>query len=227
MKVHELMSTEVVTASTEMNLKEVARLMLGHQISGVPIIDDDQRLIGIVTEADIIHQESLRAGGDRLGILKPAPGNNDTTPTTAGEAMSGHVVTTAPEVDHTVAARLMETRGVKRLPVVDVDGRVVGIISRSDIMTSFARPDELIEDEIQVDILDRILWTEPGAITVEVVDGRVTLHGLVPKKSDSRILEELSKRLDGVVEVNVDDVYYTIDDTRAGQASGGAPLALW
>jgi CBS-domain-containing membrane protein len=137
------------------------------------------------------------------------------------------VVTTAPEVDHTVAARLMETRGVKRLPVVDVDGRVVGIISRSDIMTSFARPDELIEDEIQVDILDRILWTEPGAVTVEVVDGRVTLHGLVPKKSDSRILEELSKRLDGVVGVNVEDVYYTIDDTRAGQASGGAPLALW
>jgi len=126
-----------------------------------------------------------------------------------------------------LAARVMETRGVKRLPVVDADGHIVGIISRSDIMASFARPDELIEDEIQVDILDQILWTAPGAVTVEVVDGRVTLRGTVPTKTDANILAALTGALDGVVEVNSDEVYYGIDDTSGGQVSAGVPYGLW
>ena len=121
----------------------------------------------------------------------------------------------------------METRGVKRLPVVDADGHIVGIISRSDIMASFARPDELIEDEIQVDILDQILWTAPGAVTVEVVDGRVTLRCTVPTKTDANILAALTGALDGVVEVNSDEVYYGVDDTSGGQVSAGVPYGLW
>ncbi len=223
MRVHELMSTDVVTATPDTSLKEVARLMLGHSVSGIPIVDADKRLIGIVTEADIVHHEALRASGDRLGILHTILGEDEPA-TTAGQAMTSHVVTTGPEEDHTVAARLMETRGVKRLPVVDVDGHVLGVVSRSDIMTSFARPDELIEDEIQVDILDRILWLEPGTVEVEVDEGSVTLRGTVDKKSDARILEELTKRLDGVVAVDIRGLHYTFDDTRKGQTPSGAPL---
>ena len=227
MRVHELMTTDVVTATTESSLKEVARLMLGHQISGIPIVDGEGRLIGIVTEADILHRESVRASGAHLGILHNILGDADPPPTSAGDAMSPHVITTAAETDHTLAARLMETRGVKRLPVVDAEGHVIGIISRSDIMASFARPDELIEDEIQVDILDRILWTEPGAVSVEVVDGRVTLRGKVPSKTDARILAGLTGAVDGVVEVNTDEVYYTIDDTAGGHVSSSVPYGLW
>lgn len=111
MKVHELISTEVVTAATETSLKEVARMMLGHRISGVPIVDEDDRLVGVVTEADILHHESLRAEGDRLGILHTVQGYDVAPAKTVGDAMSAHVVTTGPDVDHTVAARLMETRG--------------------------------------------------------------------------------------------------------------------
>lgn len=227
MRVHELMSTEVVTATRESSLKDIARLMLSNEISGIPIVDDEQRLIGIVTEADIVHRESLRARGNRLGILHTLLGDDDQPSTTAGGAMARHVITTSPEVDHTMAARVMETRGVKRLPVVDADGHIIGIISRSDIMASFARPDELIEDEIQVDILDRILWTAPGAVTVEVVDGQVTLHGTVPTKTDANILAALTNALDGVVAVNSDEVYFGVDDTTGGQVSAGVPYGLW
>ena len=120
----------------------------------------------------------------------------------------------------------MEKRGVKPLPVVDADGRLIGIVGCSDIMASFVRPDELIQDEIQVDILDRIIWTEPGAVTVEVIEGQVTLSGSVPKKTDARILWVLTRRLDGVVDVNVDEVRYPYDDTKAAQAAGG-PIGLW
>ena len=139
--------------------------------------------------------------------------------------MTSPAITIGPDIDHTVAARLMETRGVKPLPVVDADGHVIGIVGRSDIMASFARPDELIEDEIQVDILDAVMWTEPGAVDVEVTEGRVTLTGSVPNRTDARILEVLTRRLDGVVDVNVDEVRYAYDDTKAAQ-SAGAPFGL-
>ena len=227
MRVHELMTTEVVTATRESSLKVVARLMLANQISGIPIVDGERRLIGIVTEADILHRESVRASGPHLGILHNILGDADPPPTSAGDAMTSHVITTSAETNHTLAARVMETRGVKRLPVVDDEGHVIGIISRSDIMASFARPDELIEDEIQLDILDRILWTEPGAVSVEVVDGRVTLRGSVPSKTDARILAGLTGGLDGVVEVNTDEVYYKIDDTAGSHVSSGVPYGLW
>jgi len=227
MRVHELMTVEVITAVAGASLKEVARLMLGNQVSGIPIVDDDERLVGIVTEADIVHREALRAGGARMGVLHTMIGDDEPIPTTAGEAMTGHVITASSEMEHTSAARLMETKGVKRLPVVDADGHIVGIISRSDIMASFARPDELIEDEIQVDILDRILWSEPGAVSVEVVDGRVTLRGSVPKRTDAKILAGLTGGLDGVVEVNIDGVTYLHDDTKTDQASAGIPFSYW
>lgn len=217
MRVHELMSTDVITATAETGLKQIARLMLGNEISGIPIVDDEQRLIGIITEADIVHHESVRASGDRPGIVHALLGDDEAQATTAGEAMTTHVFTTTPEVDHTIAARLMETRGVKRLPVVDVDGHVVGIISRADIMTSFARPDELIEDEIQVDILERILWIQPGTVAIEVDDGSVMLKGSLPNRSDARILEALTKRLDGVIDVDTTDLHWDVDDTKTGQ----------
>ncbi len=222
MKVSELMTTEPLTTTAAVSLKEVVRIMLDNRISGVPVVDDNGTLCGIVTEADILHHESERAGKG-LGILDSVRGDEHGV-MTVGEAMSKRVITTAPEVDHTVAARLMETRGVKRLPVVDAEGHVLGIISRADIMASFARPDELIADEIERDLLERILWTEPGDVAVEVVDGSVTLQGSVPTKSDRRILEEMSKRLDGVIEVNVDDVSFRRDDTIAGGASSATGL---
>lgn len=226
MRVRELMTTDPVTTTADTPLKEVARVMLTRRISGLPVVDAAGTLIGIVTEGDIVHQESRKARGDVPGLLRSLFGDDDGPAITAGEAMTSPAITTGPDIDHTVAARLMETRGVKPLPVVDADGRVIGIVGRSDIMASFARPDELIEDEIQVDILDRIMWTEPGAVNVEVIEGRVTLSGSVPKKTDARILEVLTGRLHGVVDVNIDEVRYAHDDTKAPQ-SAGAPFGLW
>ena len=225
-RVRELMTTDPVTTTADTSLKEAARLMLTHRISGLPVVDAAGTLIGIVTEGDIVHQESRKARGDVPGLLRSLFCDDGAPAITAGEAMTSPVITTGPDIDHTVAAKLMETKSVEPLPVVDADGRVIGIVGRSDIMASFARPDELIQDEIQVDILDRIIWTEPGAVTVKVIEGRVTLSGSVPKKTDARILWVLTRRLDGVVDVNVDEVRYPYDDTKAAQSAGG-PIGLW
>ncbi len=226
MRVRELMTADPVTTTADTPLKEVARVMLTRRISCLPVVDAAGTLIGIVTEGDIVHQESRKARGDIPGMLRSLFGDDGGPAITAGEAMTSPAITIGPDIDHTVAARLMETRGVKPLPVVDADGHVLGIVGRSDIMASFARPDELIEDEIQVDILDAIMWTEPGAVDVEVTEGRVTLTGSVPNRTDARILEVLTSRLDGVVDVNVDEVRYAYDDTKAAQ-SAGAPFGLW
>jgi CBS domain-containing protein len=105
--------------------------------------------------------------------------------------------------DTTVAAagRTMANKNVKRLPVVDADGHLVGIISRSDIVRAFARPDDVIEDEIREDVLGRVLMFDPDLIEVTVSEGVVTLEGGLPEEADARLLEELTRRLDGVVRV--------------------------
>ncbi len=216
MQVSELMSTEVVTAQPSTTLKEIARLMLNHRISGIPIVGDDEKLLGIITEADILHHEAVRAGEDHPGYMYALLGGDAGPATTAGEAMTTHVYTISPDDDHTQAARTMENRGVKRLPVVASDGSVLGVISRADIIASFARPDELIEDEIREDLIARLLWLDPDTLKITVEEGTVTLAGTVPKRTDARILEALARRLDGVIDLDASGLSYEIDDSRDG-----------
>ena len=90
---------------------------------------------------------------------------------------------------------------MKRLPVVDMEGRLVGIVSRADVVAAYTRPDELIEDEIREDVIRRILFLDPDSISVDVTEGVVTLSGEIDNQTDSRLLEELVRRLDGVTRV--------------------------
>jgi CBS domain-containing protein len=143
--------------------------------------------------------------------------------------MTKKVKTIGDEADHTEAARLMETSGVKRLPVTNSDGRLVGILSRSDILKVFARGDSEISQEIRSEVIERILWLEPASLTVDVADGVVTLEGTVPTKSDSRILEEMTRRIDGVVGVSAERLRHELDDTKRVDRpiTGDAPRANW
>jgi CBS domain-containing protein len=143
--------------------------------------------------------------------------------------MTKKVKTIRDEADHTEAARLMESTGVKRLPVTNSDGRLVGILSRSDILKIFARADADISQEIRSEVIERILWLEPARLTVDVAEGVVTLEGTVPTKSDSRILEEMARRIDGVVNVSAERLRYELDDTKRADRpiTGDAPKANW
>ena len=107
----------------------------------------------------------------------------------------------------------MVNHGVKRLPVVDGEGKLRGVISRADVVAAFTRPDDVIEDEILEDVIRRILFLEEGVVEVSVADGVVTLEGTVPTKSDARLLEELTRRLDGVVRL-ISRVDFEVDDQR-------------
>lgn len=215
MRVIDLMTADVVTVAADTPLKEAARRMVSSRISGLPVTDADGKLIGIITEGDYLHREVERERPHRHGLLDALLGGSHTLADaeTVGEAMSERVVTISPDASLAEAARVMSVRDVKRLPVVDDEGRLIGVLSRADIVAAFTRPDEVIEDEIREDVLRRILFVDPSSVGVAVLDGVVTLSGELPTRTEARLLEELTRRLDGVVSVE-STLSWKIDDTK-------------
>jgi len=213
-KVIDVMSTNVITATPDMSLKEAARMMITSGISGLPVVDDDGTVVGIITEADFVDAEADRSWGRRRRLLDALFGERKPSEAVdVGDAMSRNPICVDPESDLTEAARKMAERGVKRLPVVTPDGKLEGIVSRADVMGAFVRPDEVIADEIEQDIVRRIMMLDPEDVAVEVDEGVVTLRGIVPNRSDARLLEELAFRLEGVVRCD-SDVSWSYDDTQ-------------
>ena len=217
MRVLDLMTTEVVTVTPGISLKEAARTMTDLGVSGLPVLDDQGRIVGIITEADFLAREAGRAEPRRRRLLDALFSEPQVAEAeNVEQAMTLDPVVIYPEASLTEAARVMVNHGVKRLPVVDADGRLRGVISRADVVAAFTRPDDVIEDEIREDVIRRILFLEDGAVDVKVADGVVTLRGTVPTKSDARLLEELTRRLDGVVRL-IAEVGFEVDDQRPVQ----------
>lgn len=113
---------------------------------------------------------------------------------------------------------MMERERVKRLPVVDDDGQLVGLVSRADMLRAFVRPDQDIIQEIQDHVMRKILWIDPNRATIECVDGNVVLRGKLETRSDANLLVELTRRLDGVASV-ADHLDWEVDNTRVEMVS--------
>ena len=189
MQVVDLMTTEVITVSRETGIRDAARLMFRNRVSGLPVTSGDGTLIGIITEADFLRLEVER----QEGAIEPGE--------TVGDVMSSGVVTTGPDTEIYDAAKMMTFQDIKRLPVVDDDSRLLGIISRADIVSVFTRPDDVIEDEIREDLIRRVLFIDPDQLNVSVTNGVVTFVGEVGTRNEARLLSELASRLDGVFHV--------------------------
>ncbi len=183
------MTTDVITVSSETGIRDAARLMFRNRVSGLPVTTPDGTLAGIITEADFLRLEVDRQEGvTELGE-------------TVGDVMSPGVVTTGPDTEIYEAAKMMTFQDIKRLPVVDDDSRLLGIISRADIVSVFTRPDDVIEDEIREDLIRRVLFIDPDQLDVSVANGVVTFVGEVGTRNEVRLLSELASRLDGVLRV--------------------------
>ncbi|MFG2290366.1 CBS domain-containing protein [Streptomyces sp. NPDC048595] len=182
--VADLMTPQAVVAQPGTPFREIARLLHEYDITAVPVVDEDERPVGVVSEADLLRRPSDERGR-----------------TTAGAIMTSPAVVARPDWSAVQAARTMEERKVKRLPVVDDAGRLIGVISRSDLVQLFLRRDRAIQEEILEDILTRTLGIAPSAVTVDVADGTVTLSGTVERRSLVPIAVRLCESVDGVVEV--------------------------
>lgn len=210
MRVLDIMTMDVLTARPEDSLKDAARTMVRAGVSGLPVVDDDGRLVGIITEADFLEREADRSRRRLLNAMLDECGGV-VEAETVGEVMSTDPVVIFPEATVTEAARMMAHHHVKRLPVVDESGKLVGIVSRADVVAVFTRPDDVIEDEVREDVIRRVLLLEPDALAVDVEDGIVRISGTVPTATDARLLEELVRRIDGVVRLD-SNVTFEVDD---------------
>ncbi|HET8738344.1 MAG TPA: CBS domain-containing protein [Acidimicrobiia bacterium] len=220
MKIQDLMTTNVITIGPEASLKEAARRMIEAGVSGLPVTDDSGSLVGVITEADFVKAESGRRAAKRARLLRwftRDDGSIADEERRVGDVMTTEVITIPAQADHVEAARLMRSAGIKRIPVVE-DSRVVGLVSRSDILRAFARPDSEIISEITEYLMPKVLWIDPRAIRISCVEGNVVLSGRLETRSDVQLLVELTRRLDGVVSVQ-DHLTWEIDNEKLPMVS--------
>jgi CBS domain-containing protein len=206
------MTSPVVTARSDTSFQELVELMLRHDISGVPIVGPGDFLVGIVTEADLVSKEAFGARRRPLDVAAAYAFRAENVWATkaramiAGELMSAPVRTARPDDQLRYAAARMVTDGVKRLPVVDDDGRVVGIVSRCDVLAVFSRPDEEIVAEVAHVLADALVVPDDHDVHGDVRDGVVTLRGSVERARDVAVIDAALRDVAGVVDVIAADV---------------------
>jgi CBS domain-containing protein/predicted RNA-binding protein YlxR (DUF448 family) len=220
MKLRELMTPDVITIGPEASLKEAARRMIEAGVSGLPVTESDGSVVGIVTEADFVATEADRLRKRPAGLLRflfkdaVLPSQERLV----GDVMSTDLVVLGPEAEHGEAARLMQSEGVKRIPVVDEEGGIVGLVSRSDILRVFARSDGEIIEEIEGELIGRLLWIDPGRVQVQSIEGNVVLRGRLETRSEAELLAELTSRVDGVMSV-ANHLEFEVDNLKMEMSS--------
>ncbi|MEV7730439.1 CBS domain-containing protein [Streptomyces sp. NPDC087917] len=195
-KVGFLMTDEVVSVLGRTLSTDVAALLVEHDISGVPVVDADERVVGVISRTDLRAQVHL----------------------TAQDLMTAPAVTVHAEQTVTEAARLITRRGVTRLPVIDEEDRLVGIVTRRDLLRVFLRPDYEIRRVLVEEVLADTMGIGADSVSVRVVDGVVTLDGRLPRSSQIPVALRLAGQLDGVVAV-IDRLTAHSDDTRTRTAA--------
>lgn len=222
------MTKAVLTVGPDTPLKDVARLLIDAGIAGAPVVDAAGTVHGVVSEGDFLIKgqgaEGLRhrrfAG--LLGEGRETRAQREKLGArTAGEAMSTPAITITPERPIREAAALMTQRHVNRLPVVD-SGRLVGIVTRSDLVRAYIRSDEELTRTILEDVLLKALWLNPASFQVAVADGEASIAGNVERRSTAVMVEESVRMVPGIVAVST-DIHWGIDD-RALRPADHDPL---
>ena len=192
MRVKDLMSSPVVCVSPETPLKQVASILVERRISGVPVVDSSEHLVGIVSEGNLVPLQSTDDPLAHVGPTRPFP---VTVPKRAEEVMTRTVICLPPDADAAEAARAMIERRVKSIPIVS-RGRVVGIVSRRDLLRTMVREDSEIKDDVEALLRDQAFVV--GRFAVDVRGGAVTLTR-VDGRSEHRLAELLVRSVPGVL----------------------------
>ncbi len=200
--VRDVMTTKVVALRKTADFKEIVSVLRGYRVSACPVIDDSDRVLGVVSEADLLYKETEP---DRPPALLRFQWRLDeeykSKAVTAGQLMTSPAVTIRPGAPVVDAARLMQDRRIKRLPVVNPDGELIGIVTRSDVLAIFERPDEDIWDEVTQVIIGKEFSLEPAEYDVTVRSGVVTIRGVVALRRTAMDLVGRVRHAEGVVSV--------------------------
>jgi CBS domain-containing protein len=203
--VKDVMTTRVVSVGKDASFQEMASALREHRVSAFPVVDADEKVIGVVSEADMLTKEALGSEpkgmpGMITGLLRHSE-HAKARGITAGDLMTSPAVTVTPEDTLKHAAKLMYTRKVKRLPVVDSGAHLVGIISRADVLSVFDRSDEEIRTEIRDQVIRDGFSIDPATFSVIVKDGVVTLAGRPETNDVGHDLVQRIRHVPGVVAI--------------------------
>ena len=215
-KVKDVMTTRVIWVKKAASFRELAAALREHKVSAFPVLDAAGKVIGVVSEADLLTKEALY--GEEPGVIDGILHRRDQEKArgiTAGELMTAPPITVRPDDSVENAARLMYSRKVKRLPVVDANGHLVGIVSRTDLLAVFDRTDAEIRKEILTDVLAKEFSVNPDDFTVTVKDGVVTLKGEPETGEVGREIVGKVRHVRGVVAVR-DRLSYPAREYPAG-----------
>jgi CBS domain-containing protein len=200
--VRDVMTTQVVAVRKAVAFKEMVVKMRDSRISAFPVLDDAGRVIGVVSEADMLNKEAdLAAGPGTLSSMLRFGDREKAAGVTAAELMTSPPVTIGPDAPVAEAARLMRDRRVKRLPVVSHTGHLIGIVSRPDVLCIFARPDADIRREAREEVIAETFLADSPFIAVTVHDGIVTLTGRTETSQTAGELAAAIRRIEGVVAI--------------------------
>lgn len=221
MTVGDVMTTGVLSVGPDTPLREIATTLFAGAVRAVPVLDADRRLLGVISEADLLlTAEHLEPVADHpwrrhrpRHTGRPGP-QHRAGAATARELMSTPAVTVEPTATVAAAARTMRERRLSWLPVTDPAGRMVGVLGRSDLLAVFLRDDATIRAEVTDGVLAGMLLVDPARVSVEVVHGVVTLAGQLDTRTDAILAVRFVERLDGVVEV-IDRLTYEVDARAA------------
>ncbi|MCX4781555.1 CBS domain-containing protein [Streptomyces sp. NBC_01264] len=184
--VNDVMTHAVISVNRGAPFKDIVEAMRQWRISALPVLSEDGRVAGVVSEAD---------------LLLKAQGADESRAVTAGQLMTVPAVTVTEETGIPGAARLMAHRHLKRLPVVDADGRLVGVVSRGDLLKIYLRPDADIAEELRELIMAELIPAGSAVVQVHVADGIVHLDGSIPDPSLKDVLVRVARTVPGVVDV--------------------------
>jgi CBS domain-containing protein len=209
--VGDVMTRKVIAVAADMGYKEIADLMVRHSVSAVPVIDGDRRVLGVVSEADLLAKLEYadRVPRHVLTTRRMKNGRLKAFGDTARDLMTTPAVTIRDTESVTAAARLMEAARIKRIPVVDEHGWLIGIVSRRDLVRLYTRSDHEVAQAVSDGVL-RSLWIDPALLRIRVRSGIVTLSGHVDRRSLAEIVVAFTRATPGVVDV-VDELTYDFD----------------
>jgi CBS domain-containing protein len=214
-KVASVMTLPVVTASPDTPYKDIVTLLTANDVSAVPVVDETNHPLGVVSEADALAKQEFHGGADPLSWLagrRARTRRRKAAGITAADLMTKPAVTIGANEPLTVAARRLAEKRVRRLFVIDDDGAVIGVVSRHDVLGTFLRSDAAIRADVEEHVLHHGMWVIPGTVEVSVAGGVVTLEGTLEHHSAVDVAGLLTHAVTGVVGVR-NKLHYIIDDT--------------
>ncbi|MEV5850516.1 CBS domain-containing protein [Streptomyces sp. NPDC051985] len=208
--VSDVMTTTVVSVGRGASFKEIVRLMRDWRVSALPVVEGEGRVVGVVSEADLLRREECRDAEDVRDAEEVRDGQEargaaaEAGALTAGGLMTAPALTVRPGATLAQAARIMARGGVKRLPVVNEVGVLQGVVSRADLLKVFLRDDEEIAEEVRREVVSYLFPAPASLLRVVVRDGVVTLAGRIRDTSLVPVAARLVRAVEGVVDVDFD-----------------------